>query len=240
MSAWDQGPARARGFPCSGHTAKAGLRGAGFSRGCQQVRVESTGCNRLNKRCCLCTGSILNGSPPWTTCGAHSTAFATRIFHFFAAAEQGKTYSVANQGVQPTVHCKHTGVPASAQKYPREVRPCSLSPFLQEEMVWVASLLIKFHPKRQKGAGQIFRLQELKPPHSLSCCPGELAEMDKHLLVLLILAQSSSAAYRALGLGWVANWGESAFRLLIPSSTGLDRNGCPCYSDLGKVVINGY
>lgn len=194
MSARDRGPARARGSPCSGRTAKAGLRGARI----QQVRVESTGCDRLNKHCCLCTGSILNGQPPWTTCGAHSTAFATRIFHSFAAAEQGKTYSVANRGVQPTVHCKHAAVPASAQKCPREVRPCSLSPFLQEEMVRVASLLIKFHPKRQKGADQIFRLQELKPPHSLSRCPGELAEMDKHLLVLLILARSTSTAYR----GW--------------------------------------
>lgn len=55
----------------------------------------------------------------------------------------------------------------------RGARPCSLSPFLQEEMVWVTSLPIKFHSKMQKGAEQIFPLQELKPPCSLSHCWGE-------------------------------------------------------------------
>lgn len=40
-------------------------------------------------------------------------------------------------------------------------------------MVQVASPWIKFHPKRQEGAEQIFPLQELKLPRSPSRCQGE-------------------------------------------------------------------
>jgi len=47
-----------------------------------------------------------------------------------------------------------------------------MSPVLWEEMVQVALLLTELHPKRQKGAEQIFLLQELKPPHILSGCQG--------------------------------------------------------------------
>lgn len=115
----------------------------------------------------------------------------------------------------------------SLQISQRSYRPCSPSPFLQEEMVQATSLSIKFHSKRQKGAEQIFPLQEVKPT----------AERDKHLFALLVL---TSTACRAQGRSWVENWGESDVRLLIQSSTGLGRNRCPCYSNLGKVATNGY
>lgn len=67
-----------------------------------------------------------------------------------------------------------------------------------------------------------------------------MEERDKHLFMLLVLTRSTSAACRAQGMSWVENWGESGFRLLIQPSTGLGRNRCPCYSNLGKVATNGY
>lgn len=185
------------------------------------------------------------GDPPWIStldplCGSQSSV-CHQDFSLLCSSRAGKGFFCCKAG-----HPTHGTLQAccsaciSLEISQGGDRPCSLSLFLQREMVQVSSLPIKFYPKRQKGAEQVFPLQELKAPCSLSHCWGSMAERDKHLFVLLVLTWSTSEAYRAQGMSCVENWGESDFRLLIQSSTGLGRKRCPCYSSLGKIATNGY
>lgn len=134
----------------------------------QRAQGESPSCDGLSQPCCLCLGSILHGyhtGPLWGS----QPSVCHQGFSLLCSSRAGKGFFCCKPK-----HSTHGMLQACCSAFiSLEIsqggdRPCSLSPFLQGEMVQVSPLPIKFHSKRQKGAEQIFPLQELRAPCSLS------------------------------------------------------------------------